>query len=987
MLTRLRARVADLLEAFAARLLAADCHRRRRTRESGLIDLIIIGLVLAVVSVALSELLRPKPKLESARPASLGDFNFPTAIEGRVVPVVWGTVKLAGPNVVWYGDLRQTKISEKVKTGLFSSKRIVKGFKYSVGIQFGLCRGTIGKVKRVWVGDTVVSTPDTADGAVTITNLKLFGGDDFGSGGIDGTLRIHPGSQAQAVSTYLGGFQSPLPAYRGTCYAVWEGGYIGNSTTIKPWRFEVQRLPNQLGLTSNHHIVNTDDANPAAVAYEILTDKDWGFGFLASDIDVTNFRAAGDTLFTEGNGFSMHLDSAREAADMLQEVERQMDGVVYLDHQTGKFKINLARGGYDIDAVFQLTSTNVKEVREYSRGTWEETTNQVRVSFSDRSRDYFETFAQAHDLANQRIQGGELVTATPTYPAIKDKALANGVASRELRALAIPLAKATVVTDRTAWALKPGDVVAWTDENLGFVKLPMRVNDLDFGELADGKITLSLVQDVFQFSAAFFGAPDATGWTAPVQNVAAIPANEQVVIDAPKAFCDRDDQFPGLFDRIWAGARAQTGREVGCLIRQRNDPGTPTGAFVESGDFVGFFPIGTLKDALTVQGANPGTIGLEATPDTLAVLKAAFTNPSSAQDVGRNLVNLILVDGEFIGVTGFTDQTTYIDLTGCYRGMMDTVPAVHADAVKVYLVFVSGGLTRDTIPRGNNVHVKLVPESGTSELAEGSATQISLTMVDRPRKPYPPTELFLNTVRYQATVALDTVRTGGSGLDDRGLEVDYRRKDFRTVDEVESILNDAASIDPSFPAANTTKYRAILTKDPAGSPVVLVTTAYNSGESEIFISRTLIYRQNGGAKPSTLRVEVEAQHLYLSQTFQALQKLLFDFAVGASTTDDDHSWGNLSVNTSSSNYVAPTTGTYGFEIGTAFATGAVQAQINAGGFVTIIAAGLTTGSLAGVTAGDNVQVRHTQSGGAVAQTFLQVDAPSSTVDAYAILTT
>lgn len=979
----LRIRLANWLERFAARVLSACEDRRRLSRESGLIDLIIVGLVLAVVSVALSELLKPKPKLENARPANLGDFKFPTAIEGRVVPVLWGTVKLEGPNVVWYGDLRQTKITQKVKTGLFSSKRIVTGFKYHVGIQFGLCRGTVGKIKRVWIGDTVVSSPDTADSAVAITNLKLFGGDDFGAGGVDGTLRIHPGSETQAVNAYLTPFQSPQPAYRGTCYAVWEGGYIGNSTTIKPWRFEAQRFPNQLGIGGGKHIVNSDDSNPAAVAYEILTDADWGFGFLASDVDTASFLAAADTLHSEGNGFSMQLDSQREAADMLNEIERQMDGVVYLEPLTGKFKLSLARGGFDIDTVFQLDANNVLEVREYTRGTWEETVNQVRIGFSDRSRDYFETFAQAHDLANQRIQGGELVAANPAYPGVKDKALANSIASRELRVLAIPLAKATVVCDRTAHVLRPGDVVAFTDANLGFVKLPMRVNTADFGKLADGKVTLSLVQDVFAFAAAFFGAPDTTGWTAPLQGVAAIPADEQVVIEAPKAFCDRDEQFPGVFDRIWAGARAQTGKEIACTIRQRNDSGTPTGAFVTSGDFVGFFLIGTLKDALGTGPASPHTIGLEASPDSLTFLKAAFTQ-STAQDVGRNLVNLIAIGNEFVGVTGFTDQTTHIDLTGCYRGMMDTVPAPHADAVKVYLVFVSGGITRDTIPRGNNVHVKLVPESATSELAEASATQIALTMADRPRKPYPPTQLKVNTVSYPTSVVIDT---GGSGLDDRGLEFDYTRKDYRTDDEVQSILTDAASIDASFPAANTTKYRAILTKDPSGSPVVLVTTAYNTGEAKIFISRTLIFRQNGGAKPTSLRVELEAQHVHQLQTLAAFQKLLFDFAVGASTVDDDHSWGNLAPNTISSNYTAPTTGTYGFEIGTAFATGIVEARINAGAFTTIIAAGNTTGSLAGVTAGDTINVRHTQGGGAVPQTFLQVDAPSSTVDAYAILTT
>ena len=38
-------------------------------------------------------------------PASLEDFNFPTAEPGRPVPVIYGTVLMRAPNVVWYGDL------------------------------------------------------------------------------------------------------------------------------------------------------------------------------------------------------------------------------------------------------------------------------------------------------------------------------------------------------------------------------------------------------------------------------------------------------------------------------------------------------------------------------------------------------------------------------------------------------------------------------------------------------------------------------------------------------------------------------------------------------------------------------------------------------------------------------------------------------------------------------------------------------------------
>ena len=42
-----------------------------------------VTLLLFVVTIVLSELLRPKPDIEDARPAGLGDFQVPTTTEAE----------------------------------------------------------------------------------------------------------------------------------------------------------------------------------------------------------------------------------------------------------------------------------------------------------------------------------------------------------------------------------------------------------------------------------------------------------------------------------------------------------------------------------------------------------------------------------------------------------------------------------------------------------------------------------------------------------------------------------------------------------------------------------------------------------------------------------------------------------------------------------------------------------------------------------------
>src|ERR1700730_14960023 len=99
---------------------------------------IIVELVLLVATTVLTALLAKSPKA-----SSLGTFQSPTAEEGRVIPVIFGTVLLKGANVVWYGDLKATPIKVGLKLPwwagglLFPPK--TAGFKYAMGMQMVLC--------------------------------------------------------------------------------------------------------------------------------------------------------------------------------------------------------------------------------------------------------------------------------------------------------------------------------------------------------------------------------------------------------------------------------------------------------------------------------------------------------------------------------------------------------------------------------------------------------------------------------------------------------------------------------------------------------------------------------------------------------------------------------------------------------------------------------------------------------------------------------
>lgn len=68
-------------------------------------------LVVILVASFVASALAPKPP--APKPASLQDFDVPTAEQGRPIPVAFGTVTVTGPNVIWYGRLRTVAIRKK----------------------------------------------------------------------------------------------------------------------------------------------------------------------------------------------------------------------------------------------------------------------------------------------------------------------------------------------------------------------------------------------------------------------------------------------------------------------------------------------------------------------------------------------------------------------------------------------------------------------------------------------------------------------------------------------------------------------------------------------------------------------------------------------------------------------------------------------------------------------------------------------------------
>ncbi len=715
----------------------------------------LVFLIINIATFLLTELLRPKPNIEDAKPAGLGDFQVPTATEGRVVPLIWGRVKMAGPNVVWYGDLVADPITEKIKTGLFSSQVVTIGFRYSIGLQMALCRGPVDLLINIrndgsfcW-GEEAPSAdanlvPTDAGAIYFIDEPSFFGGEESGGGGgLVGGGRIYPGTETQVVSAYLAQFQTPTPFYRGTCFITFERGEIGLGPTLRAFEFEIQRIPDGLDLATLQPGDEEIDlgANPMNVIFEVLTNTEWGLARDSGLIDLVNFRAQAAILKTEGQGFAWIMDRVQDLLEIIKLVEQQVDGVLTEDPITGLFSFTLIRFDYTPGTLPLLDETNVLKVTRFQRPAWAETVNQISIEYTDRRKNYTTSFGLAQDQGNQDIVQA-INSSKIRQPGVKNPTLANAIAWRELRALSTPLATLKIVTDRSQFAVEPGDVLEFSWARFGITRLPVRVTRSDRGKILDNEITLDVAQDVFAFAPGSFSDPIDTGWIA-VSSEAKVSLRErlwevpfQLSLDNERhlgVLCSRDGglhiQFDIFSDRIDSPNFNFEGTELDF---------TPSALITapisrDKGDITPF-----VQD-IEIDDINDVTF--------VALLAAASTTIDP-----NNPANVFLIDEELIFFETVVNLGGgLVRLETCHFGLFDTVPADHNDNAALFFIGFGVGLLQREGPLPSPpgaIDVKILPTTVRNTLAIGSAATLSTTVGQRILNPIPPGDPFLNGNRF-----------------------------------------------------------------------------------------------------------------------------------------------------------------------------------------------------------------------------------------------
>lgn len=485
-----------------------------------LVFIFVKVIVPIAISYAIYELTKPKtPRQAGPKPAGKDAFQYPTAEEGRPLPVLFGMRRIRGLNAV-SGLLEYGTDEVQIRV---NHRRQTVGFKYNIGLHLGVCHAHIEGIKQIWFAETCVwPTPDdptvlAADGMTGASpNAPGIWGGYEREGGVQGDINIQYGGAAQGLDSYLLSITGPdQPNYRGfTGMILVHPFYIGSQPMLKPISVIAKRTDTKhsdgtaIWYAAKSEVGAMSDLNAIHILYELIFDTVIG---LAKDTSLVgdSFTTAADTCYSEGFGLSSVWDFAPDdIASMIQATEGIIDGRVYMDPSTGKFEIGLVRDDYtpgDLTEYgpddFWVESMHAPAIGSVPSKTivhWHDrTTLQSRPAVDD-------------DIAILFRQGGREVVQEIDYSNfVCDGDLANTIAARDQRSASAMPKRLTLRALRTMADLYETAVIKITYPALNIESMIVRVVSIDRGSLSDGTCIINVVEDVFGQGYTSYGSPPA----------------------------------------------------------------------------------------------------------------------------------------------------------------------------------------------------------------------------------------------------------------------------------------------------------------------------------------------------------------------------------------------------------------------------------------------------------------------------------------------
>ena len=487
--------------------------------------------------------------------------NVPNSESGRPVPLVFGTVLISDPFVMWYGRERADKIKGS-KSNPFGSREVL-GYNYTKDLQLGLAEGLDSITGCRLNGSRASFTIQNED----YYNFDIFQDEGFtevywaylvSTSGVrnpnftGGNVVFYRGGQTHKYleqliesqyiggvnpfDTLLGSLSAPRYAFISTLFLTGRargfyqsgvfntyrtqisssGGFsLGASNRSLPrMEFYVENFFDRGGayLDGDIRRIGTFDINPVEVIYHILVGES---RVLPSEIDDVSFGDVAQLLFDEGLGISVYINEDIARKDFLTELCELIDVDIYFNLSDRKFKLRSFRfpTQTEIDDAPLIDESIIIDIRRYDLTSTEDIVNVVRFEYTNRTNSYRRTTAIEADAALVASMS-RIEAYTFRSDFVHTASVAQLLAARTLAVRSRPIASIRVVTQRHMSGLLVGDLVKLTYDAFNLSERVFRVARINIGARASTPIIIDLIE-VIRDGVATFNAEAATEWVDP----------------------------------------------------------------------------------------------------------------------------------------------------------------------------------------------------------------------------------------------------------------------------------------------------------------------------------------------------------------------------------------------------------------------------------------------------------------------------------------
>lgn len=625
------------------------------------------------------------------------------------------------------------------------------GYHYLMTFIAGIGRGPIDALRQIEVNEkTAWDDFACSDTVQIIDEPELFGGEGK-EGGIQGAFRLLQGRPDQIlpdaatvtvankgparvttvpnIKTALGGLSGEM---RGFVAVVFDGLLASMNPYLKEWRFRVWR--SRAGWHNDECWYpakatiwladgNIHAMNPAHIIYQCLTDPDWGKGEPVEMIDENSFIYGANVLCSEGFGLCIPWYRQEDVDSFIQVVADHIGAIVYQDRTTAKYVLRLLRADYDPTSIphFDLNS-GLLEIEEDDSASSEAVNEVIVTGFDPQTRQEFQVRAQ--NIAAWHASGGP-ISRSMEFKGLPTRDLGLRVAQRELRLLSGGLKKLRLKFDRRAWQLAPGSVCRISSPRNNIANMVVRIGEMSEGASGGQRaIIAKAMEDVFALPETTFTNAEENAWTPPIGDPVPAPA-ERIV----------EMSYRDLYRALGAGDLAAldaTDTAIGALAIS---PGSGSYLYdlASKADGEAEFAFERSRDytASAVLAAPIGPL------ETEIQVEQPFEFDTA------NIGQAFLIDDEIVELVSYDPVTM---LATIVRGCGDTLPQDHLAGSRLWSL--DDDLVGDgrSYLEGETVLAKVLPRTGARVLPEDQAAQLSITLVGRHARPYPPADLKINGV-------------------------------------------------------------------------------------------------------------------------------------------------------------------------------------------------------------------------------------------------